>query len=100
MRISAWSSDVCSSDLADILPPRESSSFLTSAYLDDGVGRECIFRHFEIGGRRAFADARGGIVMGAVAGAEIAAIFAARSAEGRVGKGGFMTCRSRWSTLL
>src|SRR3546814_1415651 len=77
MRISAWSSDVCSSDLADILPPMESSSFLTSAYLDDGVGRECIFRHFEIGGRRAFADARGGIVMGAVAGAEIAAIFAA-----------------------
>ena len=55
----------------------------TSADADGGVGREHIFRHFEIVRRRAFADARGGVVMRAVAGAEIAAILAAILALGR-----------------
>src|SRR3546814_13530590 len=57
MRISDWSSDVCSSDLV-------------------------IGRHFQIPGRRALADARGGVVVRPVARAEIAAVIAARFALG------------------
>src|SRR5579863_3444650 len=57
--------------------PRESSSFVTSAYLDCGIGGECIVRHFQVLGSRTFADARGGIVLRTVARAEIAAEFTA-----------------------
>jgi hypothetical protein len=55
----------------------------TSADADGGWRQELIIRHFEIVGRRAFADAGGGIVGRAVAGTEIAAILAARLALGR-----------------
>src|SRR3712207_9221203 len=43
-----------------IAVPRERPFWSTSADADDGVGNELVFRHFEILGRRAFADARGG----------------------------------------
>src|SRR3546814_4980288 len=50
---------------------------LTSAYRYDSVGCEFIFRHFQICGRRTFADASGCIVGGTMTGAEIAAEFTA-----------------------
>src|SRR5688500_5803912 len=48
----------------------------SSADLDDSVGGECVFRNHQVGGSRTFADPSGGIVMRAVAGAEVAAKLA------------------------
>src|SRR3546814_15886072 len=93
-------------------------------HLYDRIGRECIFGHRQVARRRAFANPRGGIVLRAVARAEITAVFAARlaflvaqrhaaemradadreqpvlvarSEERRVGKECVSTCRSRCS---
>src|SRR3546814_6196920 len=49
-------------------------------HLYDRIGRECIFGHRQVARRRAFANPRGGIVLRAVARAEITAVFAARLA--------------------
>src|SRR3546814_15290927 len=49
-------------------------------HLYDRIGRECIFGHRQVARRRAFANPRGGIVLRAVARAEITAVFAARPA--------------------
>src|SRR3546814_16653038 len=54
----------------------------SSADRHDGVAGEVIGRHFQIPGRRALADARGGVVVRPVARAEIAAVIAARFALG------------------
>ena len=53
----------------------------SSADLDLGVGHELVGRHLEIARRRAFADASGRVVVRAVAGAEPAAVVAARVAQ-------------------
>src|SRR3546814_7389710 len=81
MRISDWSSDVCSSDLADFLRQR--------AALFGIVGRD----HRIVGGKPPF----GAIVVGghAIMRHQVAAQH--RSEERRVGKECVSTCRSRWT---
>src|SRR3546814_13742682 len=54
----------------------------SSADRHDGVGGEVVGRHFQIPGRRALADERGGVVVRPVARAEIASVIAARFAPG------------------
>src|SRR3546814_7590846 len=86
MRISDWSSDVCSSDLLreQILQLSQASARVAPddlARLDTAIGR-------------AFAEAAEQVI-------EVAAIdrerIVARSEERRVGKECVSTCRSRWS---
>src|SRR3546814_20617366 len=95
MRISDWSSDVCSSDLVEALANVEAAGFLVVEAADLFIEeRKEHFDHAEIGGRRAEADqeflecllSRGGVLL-----------FGYRSDERRVGKECVSTCRSRWS---
>src|SRR3546814_5307555 len=98
MRISDWSSDVCSSDLrAFSLPigsPRQHD--VTAAGEKAGQAVERLAAHDH---RRAAGDALempkvGGEVPGELA---VLADHAIRSEERRVGKECVSTCRSRWS---
>src|SRR3546814_10426814 len=73
MRISDWSSDVCSSDLEHVVRPHDEAD---DADRDHGV---C---HAEIAEDRLAAEGRDDL---------------ARSEERRVGKECVSTCRSRWS---
>src|SRR3546814_4407232 len=85
MRISDWSSDVCSSDLLIVLAHGD---FLQAAY--DG-GQPCsVCRHGREGPKPAF----GAIGQQSVYGKHI---VHHRSEERRVGKECVSTCRSRWS---
>src|SRR3546814_6397930 len=82
MRISDWSSDVCSSDLAD--PP------LAGAVAGGGDDYELLF------------TARAGdspriAAVAAETGVAITRIGVTSSEERRVGKAGVSTCSSRWS---
>src|SRR3546814_1566280 len=82
MRISDWSSDVCSSDLL-VGTPR----FLRSQDIDVSPAEGALDQHE--------AQAQTTVLVsvdGAVAG-----VLAIRSAERRVGKECVRTCRSRWS---
>src|SRR3546814_2400940 len=72
MRISDWSSDVCSSDLAE---------FDEVVLRDEAAHFEILIREF--GGRVGVLDHR--------------RLVARRSEERRVGKECVSTCRSRWS---
>src|SRR3546814_9748550 len=93
MRISDWSSDVCSSDLGQRIVE------ITFT----GVGSVAVERTLRIIGRRAEAevDALAGVVGTQIVGREVAArrrrIERLRSEERRVGKECVSTCRSRWS---
>src|SRR3546814_1674890 len=81
MRISDWSSDVCSSDLVDHPIVRTHPE----------TGRQCLYL-----GRRANATVVG--VPEPESEAMLDALWAhARSEESRVGKECVSTCRSRWS---
>src|SRR3546814_1046630 len=86
MRISDWSSDVCSSDLADIEPVAAEAIPHEAAQILDG----------DAGDRGFSAAARPGVGMLAV---HQPAQHAAgdRSEERRVGKECVSTCRSPWS---
>src|SRR3546814_19376121 len=94
MRISDWSSDVCSSDLAlaQALPLHP----MSQALLPDAVQRRlaCLLLILlpvsTIGEATAVAIQHVTFLM-------IAAWLVARSEERRVGKEGVRTCRSRWS---
>src|SRR3546814_16888480 len=93
MRISDWSSDVCSSDLAGIITSVDisGSDEKFSRGFDDGVSIETI----------------GSVKVGEIASLAKAVRFkrahahapyaAQRSEERRVGKECVSTCRSRWS---
>src|SRR3546814_12475892 len=91
MRISDWSSDVCSSDLQPVAP------FTFVAAHQTVVGRLVIERRDGAGKRRL-----GPRAIRAMAGAQLQpqgaprATRAARSEERREGKGCVSTCRSRW----
>src|SRR3546814_8845586 len=97
MRISDWSSDVCSSDLAGTLPathararasgnrPHTSNPRAHGAYPQADRWRLRLRR----------ADARLRLARRAARGAE-GVSAAGRSEERSVGKGGVRTCRSRW----
>src|SRR3546814_16387261 len=84
MRISDWSSDVCSSDLLDVL----------------AGGIEILHRHLR-GGDRAFAGQVGIKARAVVEHADldnpVGNIGPRRSEERSVGKECVSTCRSRWS---
>src|SRR3546814_4140971 len=85
MRISDWSSDVCSSDLAEAepdLPP--------ARHLDQQPRRGHRHRHQQTGSRNRGRSGTAGEIIIAVR-AEL------RSEERRVGKECVSTCRSRWS---
>src|SRR3546814_12279564 len=95
MRISDWSSDVCSSDLGAMLP------FVFAALTIDAVGRaankmiEEVRRQFrEIPGLR---EGKEGVEPEYAKCVDISTGAALRSEERRVGKECVSTCRSRWS---
>src|SRR3546814_4467221 len=84
MRISDWSSDVCSSDLA-LRPAQE---FDALDVVEIGIED----RRIAVGGDRQFVDIDGdrALEAGTIA-------VGVRSEERRVGKECVSTCRSRWS---
>src|SRR3546814_13236119 len=89
MRISDWSSDVCSSDLAWVALKHE-ITYRRPAFLEDDVIARTVLESFQ--GARAFYHtviARGEEVL--------AEVKSSRSEERRVGKECVSTCRSRWS---
>src|SRR3546814_13926519 len=96
MRISDWSSDVCSSDLETGDPyvrERLSGHLTASAWLVDARGGHVLLTHhrklgmwLQLGGH---ADGDTDLVA--------VALREARSEERRVGKECVSTCRSRWS---
>src|SRR3546814_12228750 len=94
MRISDWSSDVCSSDLAGIE--------LVARDVVTAVDREHVDPR-RIGGIPAFVRVHPGVVgaeaerAGTGFQAVVGAGIQARSEERRVGKECVSTCRSRWS---
>src|SRR3546814_15026640 len=99
MRISDWSSDVCSSDLADLVIGLARCMLKTQQYeqaakLFSQV-QEKLPKHPEI--LVGLASCRRH--KGALGEAEklVRQVLAARSAERRVGKECVSTCRSRWS---
>src|SRR3546814_19083170 len=97
MRISDWSSDVCSSDLMSALNPREQNILTERRLVDDpktleelsqahGVSRERV-RQIEV---RAFEKLQKAMM-------RLAGERRLRSEERREGKECVSTCRSRWS---
>src|SRR3546814_10361866 len=96
MRISDWSSDVCSSDLYDVhrLAPEE-ELWLCGVHIPHDRG---LAGHSDADvAIHALVDA----LLGALAEGDIGSHFPPsdpqRSEESRVGKEGVSTCRSRWS---
>src|SRR3546814_17226892 len=105
MRISDWSSDVCSSDLRGILDQRTfrhgeaagagaadgdvagAAAVPAAAVRDDHLTAIPGHQHGAVAGGQP-AEAEAGVV---------AAVALDRSEERRVGKEGVSTCRSRWS---
>src|SRR3546814_20445585 len=98
MRISDWSSDVCSSDLVAVLLRMEIDGaierILEKAGIEPAVARYAIVFTTET---------EGGIESAVVKGSHVVGVFRTsdedmdRSEERRVGKEGVSTCRSRWS---
>src|SRR3546814_20826355 len=95
MRISDWSSDVCSSDLFDPLGEAVRYAGRGDVAPEGRVvaARECIMRDHEVADRlilmeRVAVEARHDVRIDRVA---------RRSEERRVGKEWVSTCRSRWS---
>src|SRR3546814_21179140 len=98
MRISDWSSDVCSSDLVGLNALKQWPEFLEIiAFLTvrDLFGR-ALFR------TRAYVTQSGAVVFSVLLEAELVQKRAIieRSAARRVGKECVSTCRSRWSPCI
>src|SRR3546814_19886953 len=99
MRISDWSSDVCSSDLRAAL-----ARFEMADAAGMGAGAAALFMPEEFGfdefaGNRAAVDRGKGLARPDAFVVDRAGDqFLARSEERRVGQEGFNTWRSRWST--
>src|SRR3546814_13910722 len=96
MRISDWSSDVCSSDLQDVKSFVDDTRAATESSTILGSPAECITR------LRALEDAGVDYVLfndpwGGVDRLRLFAEKVMRSEERRVGKECVSTCRSRWS---
>src|SRR3546814_15285533 len=94
MRISDWSSDVCSSDLARrILDLKHHGGHQLGALRDQGIiGGQLVGNLFS-----AAAFGQQHLLHLEQHGVEILEIEGARSEERRVGKECVSTCRSRWS---
>src|SRR3546814_16235079 len=100
MRISDWSSDVCSSDLADIDLLAQVGHVVAMWPPAQQVAHQRCLVHEYL--------AREPVVQGVVHGCDISAVgdgcgrktadlLRVRSEERRVGKEGVSTCRSRWA---
>src|SRR3546814_13316093 len=94
MRISDWSSDVCSSDLVGIDTYQEPVIYMRSdCHICKSEGFEARSRvEVRLGGRRIIATLN--VVSSAIIAPDEAGL---RSEERRVGKEGVSTCGSRWS---
>src|SRR3546814_13973587 len=99
MRISDWSSDVCSSDLLDCLVNNAAGNFLARSETLSPRAVDAVLAVVLHGtayvtlacGKRWLAEERAGTVL------SIVATYAeTRSAERRVGNEGVITCSSRW----
>src|SRR3546814_21035172 len=101
MRISDWSSDVCSSDLEQLQQPVARRTLVPCAVAPDGLeqrigrGVAVATRHMSGGkGKTLFMVVRAGGDFGQ----QCVDIVDGRSEERRVGKEWVRTCRSRWWT--
>src|SRR3546814_16599905 len=95
MRISDWSSDVCSSDLDAAVDPEHVAGHELSLGAEQRAGDAAVHRPGQLGlvvGH----DLPDG-VEGVGLGAELEHAVQERSEERRVGKECVSTCRSRWS---
>src|SRR3546814_6526127 len=93
MRISDWSSDVCSSDLFLSDSACRDLADLLRVDMDAGIGRDSV-----IGQGLVIRQQRDGRLAGlAMAGQRRRRTLRARSEGRRVGKECVSTCRSRWS---
>src|SRR3546814_19320961 len=90
MRISDWSSDVCSSDLAELAPG-------LAAGVDFGVGAVGVVADADKHRRHDQEGHEPDDVVAVVPDRFHDAVAGARSEERRVGKECVSTCRSRWS---
>src|SRR3546814_15477836 len=96
MRISDWSSDVCSSDLEDLAEHLPGFA-LIEMDLVRVVGRDRPVRVFALLGDEILAQSREFPDFAVSHGAMLAAYRAQRSEARRVGKECVSTCRYRWS---
>src|SRR3546814_12890926 len=94
MRISDWSSDVCSSDLAAVDRQARARPVRIGAHIDAAIGAVGIalagqVQHRHVALPRRLVEIKGVLLH--------LAVKADRSEERRVGKECVSTCRSRWS---
>src|SRR3546814_16535296 len=94
MRISDWSSDVCSSDREDVVGQHHQVREL--ARLQRALDRVLSFRVCRASGVGAHGLGHADLLLRHPA-IGMGAVEGASSAERRVGKGCVSTCRSRWS---
>src|SRR3546814_19138257 len=104
MRISDWSSDVCSSDLGDLAvdalgdPRRAAQQFFRGPGVELRVGAQEMQEVGEVTVESDLADDRVHLSLDPVHFAQADGMdLIRRSAERRVGKACVSTCRSRWS---
>src|SRR3546814_6796661 len=103
MRISDWSSDVCSSDLVDHHTALHPARVVTAKPDDLDQAARGVFanQRDHLGGADIQADDQRLVTFAVhrmfLAGNEVAPPCAVRSEERRVGKECVSTCRSRWS---
>src|SRR3546814_2261850 len=103
MRISDWSSDVCSSDLKDkwlqpIIDGKVRSSIvMTEPHPGAGSDPTMMLTRAEKTGDRWVVHGRKWFITGAAVAKHFILLVRTRSEERRVGKECVSTCRSRWS---
>src|SRR3546814_13367573 len=100
MRISDWSSDVCSSDLGEALALDAFQGLVHALHVLDTKGSALVVAEIELR-QIALQVGRANMVVGAIDAAleqgEVAINGVGRSDERRVGKECVSTCRSRWA---
>src|SRR3546814_11283594 len=98
MRISDWSSDVCSSDL-ELAPAEDRGAFFVSIVGPEGAGFDYTVEQIAVFLPVGFMEGNTGRLFRelSVALAGAVALSAFRSDERRVGKEWVSTCSSRWS---
>src|SRR3546814_19778195 len=99
MRISDWSSDVCSSDLiAHVLRPSVAAAETDAQREGDGAIQHCFSRLNWHDAQHLAITVH--IDSPAISASPCGSAPAHRSEERRVGKEGVSTCKSRWSRVL
>src|SRR3546814_13321634 len=97
MRISDWSSDVCSSDRVAEEPERIGKRALVLSTPEQGASASALARELGGGAVGTFTGAAMHVPVSVVdEAASMASRLGARSEERRVGKECVSTCRSRW----